>query len=358
MFFILILCRCAVPFSVACGKCFYCSEGMSARCDASQLLGWRDPETSEGLHGTQSEYIRIPQASGSLYRLGACISDEEGLLLGDIASTAAFAASQAGLAGWNSSNGNSVFALEHLVQRAIEQVDGSIRLKSLHDRDDVAPADRPVYAVVGCGPVGLLAVALSRLMLLLRGYSDTCIYAIDTVPSRLDLARKWGGVPLLLCSSDSQQGSYDGDFLRMSPTDISTTIKAASLSRGRSGRGADAVIECVGANAALLNAYDIVAPCGIVSSIGVHSSQFPFSPSDVYDKNMTYKSGRCPARSLMASVEQLLLLARNPDNGLSCIMVLADVITHKFPLSEGSTGYEIFDKKLDGCIKTVLYPSL
>lgn len=29
----------AIPFSVACGKCFYCNEKMSARCKFSQLLG-------------------------------------------------------------------------------------------------------------------------------------------------------------------------------------------------------------------------------------------------------------------------------------------------------------------------------
>lgn len=29
----------AIPFSVACGNCFYCKEYMSARCKYSQLLG-------------------------------------------------------------------------------------------------------------------------------------------------------------------------------------------------------------------------------------------------------------------------------------------------------------------------------
>ncbi|CAM9216323.1 unnamed protein product [Ectocarpus fasciculatus] len=314
--------RCAVPFSVACGHCFYCTEGMSARCDSSQLLGWRDPASGNGLHGAQSEYVRIPQATGSLYRLIPEISNDEGLLLGDIASTAAYAAAQAGA----------------------------------EERGVCPPADKPVFAVVGCGPVGLLAVALSRLMLSIRGYTDICIFAIDAVPARLEFARKWGAVPLLLDLPGSPSDTSSGDFKKMSGVEMSDVIKEASLSRGRSGRGADSVIECVGANSALLNAFDIAAPCGIVSSIGVHSTQFPFSPADVYDKNMTYKSGRCPARSLMDSVEKLLRIAKVAESGLGCNMVLTDVISHKFPLSEGPKGYEIFDQKLDGCIKAVLYP--
>ena len=334
---------------------------MSARCDSSQLLGWKNPEDDKGLHGAQSEYVRIPVASGSLYRLIPEISNDEGLLLGDIASTAAYAAAQGGLAGWDNSNGNPVFALEQLLSNALEVGEGTIRFKSMDERPHMTvPTDLPVYVVIGCGPVGLLAIALARLMLLLRGYTDVCIFAVDAVSERLELARKWGATPLLLRLPNSVHNTStdcNKDFRAMSTTDIISVINVASLSRGRSGRGADAVIECVGANSALLSAYDILAPCGIVSSIGVHSSQFPFSPADVYDKNMTYKSGRCPARSLMASVEKLLRISKEPCNGLGCHMNLTDIITHQLPLSEGAKGYEIFDKKQDGCIKAVLYPT-
>jgi threonine dehydrogenase-like Zn-dependent dehydrogenase len=335
---------------------------MSARCDSSQLLGWRNPSDSAGLHGAQSEYIRIPAAAGSLYRLPAEISDDEGLLLGDIASTAAYAAAQGGLAGWDKSNGNPVFALEQLLSQTLELGEGTIRVKSLLERGGgAAPRDKPVHVVIGCGPVGLLAIALAKLMLLLRGYSDVCIFAVDAVPERLEFARRWGATPLLLQLPGSPPAAaaepgYREDLRAMPTSEIVSAVRAASLARGRSGRGADAVIECVGANSALLSAFELVAPCGAVSSIGVHSTQFPFSPADVYDKNMTYKSGRCPARSLMASVEKLLRISKEPENGLGCHMMLTDIITHKFPLSDGAKGYETFDKKQDGCIKAVLYP--
>lgn len=42
----------SVPFSIACGQCFYCQQNLSARCTASQLLGWKDNE-GHGLHGAQ-----------------------------------------------------------------------------------------------------------------------------------------------------------------------------------------------------------------------------------------------------------------------------------------------------------------
>ena len=35
---------------------------------------------------------------------------------------------------------------------------------------------------------------------------------------------------------------------------------------------------------------------------------------------------------------------------------LTPMITHRLPLSEGVRGFEIFEKKLEGCIKVVLKP--
>jgi threonine dehydrogenase-like Zn-dependent dehydrogenase len=59
----------SVPFSIACGKCFYCAQHLSARCQKSQLLGlnlpclyfsplirfptgWKD-DKGNGIHGAQ-----------------------------------------------------------------------------------------------------------------------------------------------------------------------------------------------------------------------------------------------------------------------------------------------------------------
>ena len=91
-------------------------------------------------------------------------------------------------------------------------------------------------------------------------------------------------------------------------------------------------------------------PGGTLSVVGVHNEEtFSFSPSEAYDKNLTYRVGRCPARRM---AQQLLPLVQSKDLGLSAIL------THRLSLDDGVEAYRIFDEKLDGCIKTVLNPEL
>ena len=91
-----------------------------------------------------------------------------------------------------------------------------------------------------------------------------------------------------------------------------------------------------------------IQPGGTISSVGVHTEQnFSFSPGEAYDKNLTYKSGRCPARHYA----ERLLREEIPQR-----YAIEDIITHEFDLAEGTRAYEVFDKKLDNCIKAVLIP--
>src|SRR5262249_33920874 len=114
------------------------------------------------------------------------------------------------------------------------------------------------------------------------------------------------------------------------------------------GRGADAVMEVVGSDKSLKLAIDLIRPGGTISSVGVHTEpNFSFSPGEAYDKNLTYKSGRCPARYYA----EKLLRQEIPQR-----LVIEDIITHEFELGEGTKAYEVFDKKLDNCIKAVLVP--
>src|SRR6185295_7939339 len=112
------------------------------------------------------------------------------------------------------------------------------------------------------------------------------------------------------------------------------------------GRGADAVMEVVGSPASLKLAIDLLRPGGTISSVGVHTApHFAFSPGEAYDKNLTYKSGRCPARYYA----EKLLREEIPQR-----YAIENIITHQFSLREGARAYEVFDKKLEGCIKAVL----
>jgi threonine dehydrogenase-like Zn-dependent dehydrogenase len=266
------------PFTTNCGGCFYCQIGLTCRCEAGRLFGW--VQGGAGLQGVQAEYVRVPLADSTLLALPQGALLEEALFVGDILATGYFCAAQA-------------------------QID---------------PAG--TYAVIGCGPVGLMALAGAR------EHGAEKIFAIDMLPERLQLAGDFGATPL---------HSQNGDPVQV--------LRAATQ-----GRGADAVLEVVGNPAAQRLAYEMVRPGGIISVVGVHTSpQFAFSPAEAYDKNITYRVGRCPARHLMPRLLPILQ-SRKYD--------LQRIISHRLPLHEGVAGYRIFDQKLQGCTKVILLPEL
>ena len=105
----------------------------------------------------------------------------------------------------------------------------------------------------------------------------------------------------------------------------------------------------LGADQRLKLAIDLLCPGGTISSVGVHTAKhFSFSPGEAYDKNLIYKSGRCPAHYY---AEKLL------NEELPQRYAIEDIITHQFSLQQGAKAYEVFDKKLDNCIKAVLMTS-
>lgn len=175
-------------------------------------------------------------------------------------------------------------------------------------------------AVIGCGPVGLFAVVGARELGAER------IFAIDVVPERLALAERFGA----------------------SAVDARTTEPREIVKEATGGRGADAALEAVGSPDASRLAMDLVRPGGIISAVGVHTeAAFAFSPTEAYDKNLTYRAGRCPARLY---IDRLMPLVRQKKYDLRSI------ISHRMPLSDGAEGYRIFEKKLQGCTKVVLRP--
>jgi threonine dehydrogenase-like Zn-dependent dehydrogenase len=175
-----------------------------------------------------------------------------------------------------------------------------------------------VVVVLGCGPIGLAAVVCA----LEQGARR--VFAIDSVLERLALAEHFGAEPL----------HKDGDLL-------------GAVRDATEGRGADAALEVVGSEAAARLAFDLVRPGGIVSIAGVHhESHFAFSPVEAYDRNLTLRIGRCPARSLMDELRDFL--HRRTDLGA--------IVTHRLPLAEGTDAYRLFDLKQDGCIKVAFTP--
>jgi len=177
-----------------------------------------------------------------------------------------------------------------------------------------------VCAVIGCGPIGLAGILCAREL------GAETVFAMDTVPERLALAARFGATAV-----DASGGTG------------ARIVRAAT-----DGRGADAVLEAVGSPSAGALAFELVRPGGTIAVVGVHhETAFAFSPSDAYDKNLTYRTGRCPARGLM---DAILPIARRRREELAAI------VTHRLPLEEGPAAYALFAARRDGCIKVVLAP--
>jgi threonine dehydrogenase-like Zn-dependent dehydrogenase len=69
--------------------------------------------------------------------------------------------------------------------------------------------------------------------------------------------------------------------LKLGTDDIPGIVQSATA-----GRGADAVVEIVGNQSAMRLAIDLVRPCGIVSSVGFHQGELPYTAFEAYSKNL------------------------------------------------------------------------
>jgi threonine dehydrogenase-like Zn-dependent dehydrogenase len=187
------------------GECFYCRNGFSSRCAKSLLFG------TTPLDGGQAEYVRIPLADSTLVKAPPGIEDKYLVLMADIWPTGYFAAANA--------------------------------------FRDLTPAQikESTVVVIGCGPVGLCAVTNAA------EYGPKHLFAVDSVESRLELAKGLGAQPL------NFQTDREG---------LEKRIKEVT-----EGRGADVVIEVVGLSPALKMGFEILRPWGIISSVGVHNAE-------------------------------------------------------------------------------------
>jgi alcohol dehydrogenase len=123
-----------------CGQCFYCLNEARSQCRGA-LGGWRFGNT---INGAWAEYLLVPDARANLAVVPDALTDEEVLMLPDIAST--------GISGAES---------------------GNVRLG-----DSVA--------IFAQGPIGLCATLGARL----RGAG--LIIAVDPIRERREMARRFG----------------------------------------------------------------------------------------------------------------------------------------------------------------------
>ena len=96
--------RVIVPFNVSCGECRYCKSGLTSMCDNSNPHGegggfFGYSETFGGYPGGQAEYMRVPYANFTPFRIpDDCeVEDEKLLLISDALATAYWSVVNAGL---------------------------------------------------------------------------------------------------------------------------------------------------------------------------------------------------------------------------------------------------------------------
>jgi alcohol dehydrogenase len=124
----------------SCGRCDYCRVGRYGQCRGGG--GWI---LGHLIDGVQAEYVRVPFADTSTYKLPDSVTDEAALLLADILPTSY----EVGVLAGRVSPGQSV-------------------------------------AVIGAGPIGLAAITTAKL------FSPSLIVAIDKVSARCDAAKSFG----------------------------------------------------------------------------------------------------------------------------------------------------------------------
>jgi threonine dehydrogenase-like Zn-dependent dehydrogenase len=310
--------RVVVPFTIACGRCWYCERELWSLCDNSNPNAWIAEKayghSGSGLFGYshmlggyaggQAEFARVPYADVGPLKIENGIEDEKVLFLSDIFPTGFMAA----------------------------------------ENCNIQPGD--TVAIWGCGPVGQFAIQSAWMLGAER------VIAIDRFPERLLLAQTWGRAETL----DYEEVDSVLDTLR----DMT------------GGRGPDSCIDAVGMEAhgttldakydkakqtvrlgtdrphALREAIQACRKGGTVSIPGVYGGlldKVPFGAA--FGKGLTLKMGQT---HVMRYMRPLLERIQNGEIDPSRL------ITHRLGLDDAPWGYQTFRDKEDDCIKIVLKP--
>lgn len=266
--------RVVSSFFTSCGHCTLCRKGWFNQCVEKGTFG--HGEYFGGLGGGQAEYVVVPNADTTMEPIAEGMSDEQAIFVGDILSTGFFGA----------------------------------------ERAEIKPGD--VVAVVGAGPVGLLATMSAQL------FGPARTFVIDMVDSRLELAQELGGIPI----------------------NAKAVHPVEAIERETGGVGADSSIECVGLLTAVDTAIHAVRGGGTVSMVGVPSAvlgDFPYMR--MWLKSLTFRAGWCNVQAYMQPLLDLIAAGRlHPEK----------IISHRMKLDQAEEAYRMFDARQ--ATKIVLTP--
>ncbi|WP_009633500.1 zinc-dependent alcohol dehydrogenase [Synechocystis sp. PCC 7509] len=322
--------RVVIPSTIGCGSCSYCRTGYYSQCDEANPNGpsagtafFGGPKDTGPFQGLQSEYARIPYANVGLVKLPQGVTDDQAIMLSDIFPTAYFGAEIA----------------------------------------EVSPGD--TVAVFGCGPVGLFAIASAQLMGAGR------ILAIDTIGSRLEMARELGAEVIDFNAEDpvetiqSLTGGigvdraidavgvdasqpHQGPAAKQAPQqtkefekEVEQVAPETNPSNGNWNPGD-------GPSQAITWAVQGLAKAGTLSIIGVYPPNHRFFPLGMaMNKNLTINMGNCNHRKYIPTLVDLVETgAVDPEQ----------ILTQREPLTSAIEAYKAFDKREPGWIKVELVP--
>ncbi len=309
--------RVVVPFTIACGQCYFCKNQLWSLCDNTNPNAWLAEKffgySPSGLFGYshmlggyaggQAQYARVPFVDVGALKVPEGLSDEQVLFLSDIFPT-----------GYMGAENCNIQAGQ-------------------------------VVAIWGCGPVGQFAIR-SAFML-----GAEKVIAIDRFPERLKLAR----------AAKADIINYD---------EVDDVIEELKWMTG--GRGPDACIDAVGMEAhghgipaiydstkqAMKISFDrplvlrqAIQACrkgGTVSIPGVYGGfldKIPFGAA--MNKGLIMRMGQT---HMMRYMQPLLERVQRGEIDPSF------VITHRLSLDEAPHAYKMFRDKEQACIKVVLDP--
>ena len=101
---------------------------------------------------------------------------------------------------------------------------------------------------------------------------------------------------------------------------------------------------------ALYSAIRSVRRGGTVSVSGVYGGMAdPMPMMEIFDRGLALRMGQCHVRRWVDDI--LAVLEQDED-----VFGVETLATHRLPLDQAPHGYDIFQKKQDGCIKVVLKP--
>lgn len=263
--------RVMISAAVGCGGCRACLGGHVARCERGMAGCYG---LSHQLEGCQADLIRVPMADFNTAPIPDGLSAEQALMLTDNLPTAYYGCRNA----------------------------------------EIGPGK--TIAVVGLGPIGLMAVECAFVL------GASRVFAVDLVPERRALAEAMGAQALDAASAP------------------------ATIFEATKGRMCDSVVEAVGADASVQLALQLGGVGGVVSVVGVNlTMDFKFSMAHAFAKNTTFRIGGCSVQCHWPELVPLIREGRlHPER----------VITHRMPLSEGAEAYRLFDAREGGALKMVL----